>query len=212
MRIGTRLTLAFLTVASLIAGVGYLAVRTLEKASRKDIAEGLHSQAAGAIREIDRSIYDRALELQTYARAASLAETAGLSNDQFDNMPTVENHINETDRNWVEKKDTPFIQGVLGNEISQTLKRHFDHRNQEMGYALFTELYLTNKYGVVIGATGRTTDYLQADEEWYQAAMAEKEIWVGDANTTKAATRLPLNWSSSCMTIMETSSALSTGS
>jgi len=192
MRIGTRLTLAFLTVASLIAGVGYLAVRTLEKASRKDIAEGLHSQAAGAIREIDRSIYDRALELQTYARAASLAETAGLSNDQFDNMPTVENHINETDRNWVEKKDTPFIQGVLGNEISQTLKRHFDHRNQEMGYALFTELYLTNKYGVVIGATGRTTDYLQADEEWYQAAMAEKEIWVGDVKYDESSNSLAI--------------------
>ena len=33
---------------------------------------------------------------------------------------------------------------------------------------------------MVIGSTGRTSDYLQADEEWYQKAVSEEEFWVGD--------------------------------
>lgn len=47
-------------------------------------------------------------------------------------------------------------------------------------YSVYPEMYVTNRYGVVIASTGRTSDYLQADEEWYQDAMAEEEFWVGE--------------------------------
>ena len=33
---------------------------------------------------------------------------------------------------------------------------------------MFGEIFVTNKYGVNIGSTGRTSDYYQADEEWWQ--------------------------------------------
>ena len=64
--------------------------------------------------------------------------------------------------------------------LSETLRRHLDFFERKYEYAVLAEMYVTNKHGVVIGSTGRTSDYLQADEEWYRAAVAERRVWLGD--------------------------------
>ena len=60
------------------------------------------------------------------------------------------------------------------------LKKHLEFYEHLYGYRVFAEAYVTNKYGVVIGSTGRTSDYLQADEDWYQQSISNRELWVGD--------------------------------
>jgi hypothetical protein len=45
----------------------------------------------------------------------------------------------------------------------------------------YAEVYVTNRFGVVVAATNRTSDYLQADDGWYRQAMAAAgPIWLGD--------------------------------
>ena len=72
------------------------------------------------------------------------------------------------------------MQEVLNNDLAKALRRDFiEFFENKHGYRVFPEAYVTNRHGVVIASTGRTSDYWQADEEWYQKATAEEDYWVG---------------------------------
>ena len=68
----------------------------------------------------------------------------------------------------------------MSSDLSMKLRKHLEFYEQRYGYRVFAEAYVTNKYGVVIGSTGRTSDYLQADEDWYQQSVSNRDLWVGD--------------------------------
>ena len=105
---------------------------------------------------------------------------AVISNEEFDKISDVKGYINKIDKDWKDKKETPFIRELLGNELSGKLTRHIEFYKQQYGSAVLVEMFVTNKYGVVIASTGRTSDFLQADEAWYQKATKEKGFWLGD--------------------------------
>ena len=55
-----------------------------------------------------------------------------------------------------------FLDNALAHELADLQKRH----------PLISELFLTNADGELIAATGKTSDYSQADEAWWQQAAA----------------------------------------
>ena len=55
-----------------------------------------------------------------------------------------------------------FLDNALAQELADLQKRH----------PLISELFLTNADGELIAATGKTSDYAQADEAWWQQAAA----------------------------------------
>ena len=179
LNIGTKMVLAFLVVTMAISTAGYFSLIVLEGASLDSIGDNLDDPVALATETIGLNIANRMDELHWYAAAASLPREASLSNQDFDAMPDREIHIASTERDWVAGKQTKYIQDVLDSQVSEALKRHCENLSQEQGYPLFTEIFVTNKYGVVIGATGRTSDYQQSDEQWYRAAVANGS-WIGD--------------------------------
>ena len=180
MKIVHKLFLSFLVFVLLIWIVGYLAVSRSQEALKRSIGENSAFLVAQTLDKMDRNIHGRIEEMQAYAKDLSLAKEASVSNEEFEEIPDVQNHINSIDKDWIEKKDTPFIGNILTNELSKTLGKHLEFYKKKYGYPVLAEIYVTNKYGVIIASTGRTSDYLQADEEWYQKAVAEKEFWIGE--------------------------------
>ncbi|MFA7706621.1 MAG: ATP-binding protein, partial [Candidatus Omnitrophota bacterium] len=77
---------------------------------------------------------------------------------------------------------------------SQELK-DITKANKEM-----VEIFLSDKYGGLVAASGKTTDFYQADEPWWQSAFAEgkSEIFIGDiefdesSNTSGMTFALPI--------------------
>lgn len=179
LNIGTKMVMAFLVVTMAISTAGYISLIVLERASLDSIGDNLDDPVTLAIETIGHSISGRMDELHWYGEAASLSREAALSNHDFDAMPNRESHIASTARDWVAGKQTKDIQDVLDGQLSKTLQRHLENLAQERGYPLFTEIFVTNKYGVVIGTTGRTTHYQQSDGRSYRAVMAN-ERWIGD--------------------------------
>ncbi len=59
---------------------------------------------------------------------------------------------------------TPELRGILHNELADQL-RAFQRINP-----LFVELFITDRNGCVVASTGKTTDFLQSDEQWWQKA------------------------------------------
>ena len=178
--IGLKLIAGFLTIVMLIAVVAYVAVQISEEALQETIGENAQRLARKTMQEIDEAIYFRYEEMRVYADAAALAEEARRSNESYDTLANVRAFIDTTDRDWKAGKNTPVIEAILGSDLSDALRRYLRFYEQRYGYAVLAEMYVANKYGVVIGSTGRTSDYLQADEGWYQKAVAEEDFWVGD--------------------------------
>jgi len=60
--------------------------------------------------------------------------------------------------------DSPLIQDIIDNDRAVELRKFRELSPQHV------ELFITDKFGANLAATNRTSDYYQADEDWWQAA------------------------------------------
>jgi hypothetical protein len=79
-----------------------------------------------------------------------------------------EAEIDRLDKLWraaIDAED-PFLEEFLHNPTADLLREQ-----QNIVDDLFGEIFLTNRYGAVIAATGQLTNFAQGDEYWWQAAV-----------------------------------------
>jgi len=133
---------------------------------------------------IEEEIHHKIEQLQFYAESPLLQDAVLRSNQESEALVDLEEYIRQRDEEWTsapEDEMNPFMREVLDNDLSNALRRHFiEFYEDKYGHAIFSEVFVTNKYGMVVASTGRTSDYLQADEEWYQGAAAGEGLWIGD--------------------------------
>jgi len=97
------------------------------------------------------------------------------SNQEFDNLSDIQGYIDQQDDAWISSSDetTPLIQSVISNELATDLRENFVEKiNAKTGQSAFAEVFLTNEYGAIVGASGKTSDYNQGDEFWWITAKA----------------------------------------
>jgi len=175
MKISQKMILGFVGVALLIWVVGYLAVNTSQKALKKSIGESSASLAAEILDEIDRNLYNKIERFQSFGDS-SLPETIIKSNQQFENLDDIQEYIDEKDKEWTavpEQTVTPFMKDLINNKLSKELRKRTRFYEEKYGFGIFPEVFVTNKYGANVGQTGKTSDYYQADEEWWQRARRD---------------------------------------
>jgi GAF domain-containing protein/HAMP domain-containing protein len=85
--------------------------------------------------------------------------------NQTDNI----NNTQELDKQWraadaVDNNNDPLVSAVLNNDVSSELREYRETFLENV------EVFVTDKYGAVFASTNRTSDYYQADEEWWQTA------------------------------------------
>ena len=182
MKISQKLILVFLLMALLIWVVGGYAVYASRKALTQSIGEGSASLARKILDEIDRDILSRAEMFQTCSKDLVLQEEVAKSNHEFEKIDNIKAYISQKDQEWVSAPKgtiTPFMQELIGSELSGELREKLKFYKEKYGYKVFGEVFATNKYGANIAQTGKTSDYYQADEEWWQNAKRDG-LYVGD--------------------------------
>jgi len=191
MKIGHKLILGFLGVALLTGFVGYISVSTSKKSLQRTIGESSTTLAAGIIDTIDRHIYKIIEQLQVHAVALSREEELIKSNTEFEKLDNVEQYIAEKDRMWTaEPRETitgfmaELISGNLSNELREEVASEQFYRKR-YGYSIFVEVFITNKFGANVAQTQKTTDYYQADEQWWQSAKKDG-LYVSDVEYDKS--------------------------
>ena len=77
----------------------------------------------------------------------------------------IEAQLIELDNIWREAEGTtsPLIENTINNPMSDQLRLFIQH------FPAHAEIFFTDQYGAEIAGSGRTSDYYQADEEWWQA-------------------------------------------
>jgi len=181
--------LAFVSVALLIGVAGYISLNTSQKALQESIGENSVSLATGTLNNIDGAIYNRIEEFQIYSEDSEVQEVTKESNDEFEKLDDIQGYIAQKDKEWTsvpKETVTAFMQKLASNEPAKELKRRLKFYEEKYGYRVFGEVFVTNKYGVNVAQTGKTTDYSQADEQWWQ--MTKKSgLYVADVEYDKSA-------------------------
>ena len=181
--IGTRLIVGFTLLVLLLAALALYSVRVSQGFLQESVGQGSIFLADEMLKRIDHDIYFRLEELQRYAKDAAMQETVRESNQKFEKLNNVQTYITKKDQAWTStpaETITPFMQELIDNRLSEELRATFiEIYEKKYGYKVYGEIFITNKYGANVAQTGKTSDYRQDDEEWWQVAK-ERGWYIGD--------------------------------
>jgi two-component sensor histidine kinase/HAMP domain-containing protein len=100
--------------------------------------------------------------------APVIIDTLLISNKEYRSLPENErdNKIDILNKKWMETEDirTSFIQQYLTNRVAEFFK---SQQNTLPGF--YGEIFLTNKYGVLIASTGKLTTLAHSNKYWWIA-------------------------------------------
>lgn len=171
-----KIIAGFLIVVMLVSTIGFFSIAQSQEFLQRSIGEGSRLLARESMDKISSVISHRIEEIQfqTHSSNSKFQDLVKKSNQEFSTLGSeqeIYNYIVEKDIEWVStsKNETIYLmEDVLNNNISKKLMKNLEFYSGLYNYTLFGEIFVTNKYGANIGSTGRTSDYYQADEEWWQ--------------------------------------------
>ncbi|MEK7801837.1 MAG: PDC sensor domain-containing protein, partial [Pseudomonadota bacterium] len=176
MKLLHKLIASLLIIAAFFWTAGLYAYKAGYRELHKTYIRSNDAMAREMMGAIDRSIHKRFEALRLYSNDVMLRDTIIKSNQSFSKMHDIYSVINKRDREWTsvpKEQVTPFMQGLLNNTLSDEFREMKDLYAKHYGYKLYGEVFATNKYGANVAQTGKTTDYRQDDEEWWQVAKKE---------------------------------------
>lgn len=169
--------IGILIIASLLPlGIALIAFRWFgERYSRQ--SEGIRYQEAAAhfshtLTHSLRSeieLFNQWRSLSGIAAAVRATDAEQPAQSEAERMAAIE----ATEALWPSlAPDSPQLQALLHNDLSRQMQAFIaEHRN-------FAEIFITDREGRLIAATQKTSDYWQADEAWWQAAVQLDEDMV----------------------------------
>ena len=182
MRLLYKLLIVVALPAALIWGVGIYATRVSESSLRDVIEEASVAQARSVINEIDRTIHTRITNWHSYSDSKLVRSTLATSNEAFRSHPGRDQLISQRDNLWQttpQDKTTPLMDELMSNSLALDMNHHLAKLEELTGHTLFGEVFITNRYGVNVAQTHRTSDYRQDDEDWWNIARQNK-LFVSD--------------------------------
>ncbi|MCB2182392.1 MAG: PAS domain-containing protein [Desulfobulbaceae bacterium] len=190
MKIQYKLFTAFV-ITFFIVGVGSLiTLQTSQNSLRRAIVHNQVIHTLQIMEDIDREMYNRIEEIRAYGRDVLLRETLREDNLAMEAMPEREAWIAQKDREWIafpEGKLSPFMLAKTTSPLAIELKEKKEFNTKEwLKKPVYPEIFVSDKFGGIVASTNRTSDYMQADEEWYQKAVQQK-VWVGELEYDESA-------------------------
>lgn len=171
----TKIIIVLITIAVLSVGtIAFLTNRSLSANLTESIGNNLSTLAHSKAIEIAKLV-DREADLLRALSLNQIVQISAENGSQGEILSQAE--IDQLDQQWrdadTNNDDTnPLVAGVLQNNIASELHKFQDEFSQHV------EIFLTNRQGINLAATNRTSDYYQADEEWWQVAY-EKGLYIG---------------------------------
>lgn len=189
MRISHKLVLGCLILAAMLWAVGSYSVGVSRTVLRSVIEESSATLATKLMDEVDRGVHGCLSDWRVFTVDPSAQRTIAESNRRFAAMPDAHSYIQQCDAEWLATPDSvlsPLMKDTIYNDLSLRLRKQIAASQGDHGGLLYGEAFITNRFGANIAQSGRTSDYRQDDEEWWQRARAEG-YYVGQLNFDESA-------------------------
>ncbi len=190
MRIRTVVISIFLLITSLFVIQAMYSVTAGQDFIQESVGQSSLLLAQDMAKFIEFGISIRIDNLIDYSKTSIVQKAVLKSNQEFGEFEDIQGYITQQDDDWQSvPKETisPFMQSLISNELSEDIRKNYVEKiNPKTGHSIFAELFLTNEYGANVAQSGKTTDYRQDDEDWWQEAKV-KEISVGKTEFDESA-------------------------
>ena len=111
------------------------------------------------------------------------------SNELFDKITNVETLMSQLDKEWKdEDPDDPNsgAYSLIHNDVGDIIRQFIQEDMNSESKFKYAEIMITNGYGANIAQSGKTTDYRQDDETWWQEAK-ENGIFLSNGGFDESA-------------------------
>lgn len=116
---------------------------------------------------IERILSQEMLDMKYYASLKNVIELTKAQNLKYEGMSdaSIEEKLSNLDREWMlPTTDKSFYDRYTIGEVPEELRGVLGVQKD------LSELFITDKFGGLVASSGKTTDYYQADERWWQKA------------------------------------------
>ena len=182
--------IAVLVITAVIAvgTVAFLNNRLLSASLTEHIGTSLADLANTKAVEVGQKIEREADILRTLAFDKAIQDAAQVAS-RSNTLSQAE--IEQLDQEWqaadsADNNADPLVARVLNNRLSSDLRRF------QKDFPQHVEIFATDAQGVSIASTNRTSDYYQADEEWWQVAF-EKGLFIGQPEYDDSSKTIAIN-------------------
>ena len=170
-RLATKIALGFLFVA-LIVGliIGAFSLTTSSRNLTANAGSAVLSLAESQRRAVGDSLARQIDGLNVLAFNHYILENVLASNDAYPPDPAAATaQVAALDERWRQAvADGNLAAGLIQRTLRSPAATEIDEYGRQ--FPENVEIFVTDRYGAVIAASGPTTDYNQADEHWWQAA------------------------------------------
>ena len=151
----------------LILIFGFVCMNCGRDSEQDEAVQEVDQNAAVTFSEEVNQILERKKELiKNMAQDLQLVNFVRRANEK--NRDLSDSTINRLDERWQQTEGIDdFIKPFITNDTALFLVA-FQEEND-----VFSEIFVTDKKGLIIGETNKTSDYFQADEEWWVQTFNE---------------------------------------
>ena len=118
---------------------------------------------------LDKEIKEIIARVETISKSPIIKESLETSNANYQNMNelTRKSIINLLNEKWMllKKNDHPFIERYTKNKVANYFSDLYQSDSD-----FFGEIFLTNKYGVLVASTGKLTTLAHSHKYWWQGS------------------------------------------
>ncbi len=189
MKLGQKLIIGFIWITVLVCFFAFITSHLSQTAMEQSIGKCSVVISSEILHEIDRAVYNRIEQIESMCSQSQFRRFVNQSNRHYAGKSAPDDFIHEQDTKWMSlPKDTvsTFMNELMNNELAETLNHHLSFYKHKNGYNVFSEMFVTNRYGVNVAMTNKTSDFYQADEHWWQQAKV-KGVYVSDIQYDRSA-------------------------
>lgn len=161
----------FLVITLASAGaIAYITQRSTTQALTRNVGNSISSVANSQAQAIGEQLGRQADLLYSLSINKDIVDALKRANVSYTgDEAAIQDEIALLDEQWTSavatgNKYNPLLQARLNNETARQLKEY------KRTYIDQAEIFVTDRYGALFATTDVTSDYNQADEEWWQRA------------------------------------------
>ncbi len=179
---------ATLTVVIIGLGLFYFFINNLLQDTVKQDRFRNAQLLAGSV---DSAVSEQMNDLHSYASRPLWIDLIKEANLKYQNMdsPNMSSYFTEMEKKWINgSEDNLIIKEYLGNRVSSSMQDVVQLRGN------ICELFITDRFGGLVAASNKTSDFYQADEEWWKEAFnaGKGKDFLGDIEFDQSSNKLSI--------------------
>lgn len=192
----TKLIVGFVGVAVISVGmVAFVTDRMMRTGLTTEAGANLKGLANSQALTIGDLLSKQISTLEALGLNHAIREAVAAADATYPDDPAaIQANLEGLDQQWraadtIGNDADPLVQSVLKNGVADELREYSNTFTDNV------EVFVTDKYGANVAATSRTSDYYQADEEWWQVAYhaGQGAVFIGQPELDQSSVTYAVN-------------------